>query len=402
LLLVFGWLEQADASLDALPQVAQECEVDLSAPGLSKRFTAACTRFMQAMLQRMAAQLMQADPVDIPLLRRFEAVVVEDSSVVGLPPGLQEGWRGCGGRTGTSPAAVTLQVRWDLLCGQLQGPCLSDGRLPDHRSPFKALALLAGTLFLADLGYFDLAWLQRQAQAGVWWLMRLKSQTVLLNRKGSYRLQLRGLLPQQVGQVVQYGVLGGAQARIPARLIIVRVPSEVARQRRERLEEEARDKGQAVSPEQWYLAEWTIVITNVSRGRLSVIEVLQLMRIRWQLELLYKLWKHYGQIDEWRSKQPWRILCEVYGKLAAMLLHHWLILLGCWHDPWRSLGKAAQVVRRLAMRVLAALHGEYRWDCLERSLRRSMRSGCRVNRRKADPGTMQMLLEGSDWELFSP
>ena len=232
--------------------------------------------------------------------------------------------------------------------------------------------------------------------------MRLKSQTVLLNRKGSYRLQLRGLLPQQVGQVVQYGVLVGAQARIPARLIIVRVPSEVARQRRERLEEDARVKGQAVSPEQWYLAEWTIVITNVSRRRLSVLEVLQLMRIRWQLELLYKLWKQYGQIDEWRSKQPWRILCELYGKLAAMLLQHWLILLGCWHDPWRSLVKAAQVVRRHAMRVLAALHDEYPWDCLERSLRRSMRSGCRVNRRKADPGTMQMLLEGPDWELFSP
>ena len=155
LLLLFGWLEQADASLDALTQVAQECEVELSAPGLSKRFTPACARFMQAMLSRMAAKLMQADPVDIPLLRRFEAVMVEDSSVVGLPPGLQEVWRGCGGRTGTSPAAVKLHVRWDLLCGQLQGPCLSDGRLPDNRSPFKALALLAGTLFLADLGYFD-------------------------------------------------------------------------------------------------------------------------------------------------------------------------------------------------------------------------------------------------------
>ena len=232
--------------------------------------------------------------------------------------------------------------------------------------------------------------------------MRLKSQTVLLNRKGSYRLQLRGLLPQQVGQVVQYGVLVGAQARIPARLIIVRVPSEVAKQRRERLEEEAQDKGQAVSPEQWDLAEWTIVITNVSRGRLSVIEVLQLMRIRWQLELLYKLWKQYGQIDEWRSKQPWRILCEVYGKLAAMLLQHWLILLGCWHDPWRSLVKAAQVVRRHAMRVLAALHGEYRWDCLERSLRRSMRSGCRVERRRTHPSTVQLLLEGLDWELTLP
>jgi hypothetical protein len=26
----------------------------------------------------------------------------------------------------------------------------------------------------------------------------------------------------------------------------------------------------------------------------------------------------------------------------------------------------------------------------------------RVSRRKADPGTTQVLLEGTDWELFSP
>jgi len=37
------------------------------------------------------------------------------------------------------------------------------------------------------------------------------------------------------------------------------------------------------------------------------------------------LWKEHGQIDEWRSKKPWRILCEFYGKLAAMLIQQWLI-----------------------------------------------------------------------------
>src|SRR5882672_10225287 len=36
---VFGWLEKGDASLERLTQVAQEREMTISAPGLSKRFT---------------------------------------------------------------------------------------------------------------------------------------------------------------------------------------------------------------------------------------------------------------------------------------------------------------------------------------------------------------------------
>ena len=43
--LAFGWLENADASLDRLTQVAQEREVTISAPGLSKRLSAEAATF---------------------------------------------------------------------------------------------------------------------------------------------------------------------------------------------------------------------------------------------------------------------------------------------------------------------------------------------------------------------
>lgn len=392
----------AEASLEELTQVAQDCAITISASGLSQRFTAECAQFMQAMMERLSRKLMRADPVDIPLLRRFRAVIVEESSSITLPAALVQVWRGCGGSGSASPSAVKLHTRWDVLSGQLQGPLLSDARLADTSSPFKTLALLRGCLYLADVGYFDLEWLKAQAAMGVFWVMRLRCRTLLLTKNGNHRLELHGMLPQQVGEVREYGVLVGAQARIPARLILVRVPKEVADQRRARLEEEAKDKGQPVSAEQWHLAQWTIVITNVPCQRLSTLEAVRLMRVRWQIELLFTLWKEHGKIDEWRSKKPMRILSEVYGKLAAMIVQHWLILLGCWHDPYRSLVKAAKAVRQVAPRILAALMGDGSLHAALRSLVRKMHSGCRLNTRLHDPSTAQILLEHLDWPGLSP
>ncbi len=400
--LVFGWLQDPQITLDGLSQLAQIREVTISAPGLSKRFTPEAAAFLQAILQRVASQHLRAEAVDIPLLRRFSAVMVEDSTQILLPSELAHLWQGCGGSGSMSPAQVKLHTRWDLLSGELLGPRLTDGRVPDSRSPFKDEPLPAESLYLSDLGYFDLGWLKqlarRQQGKKRYFLTRLKQSTKLYTR-GGHELVLRGLLPQQEGQIVQAGVLVGAKARIPARLILVKVPKEVAEQRRARLEEEAKDEGREVSEQQWYLAHWTIVITNGVSKRVGLPEVFVLLRLRWQIELLFKRWKSGGQVDEWRSKKPWRILCEVYGKLIGQLIQHWLQLLGCWHDPHRSLVKAAHVVRGAAQRLLAALAGEAQVSRVIESIARQMQSGCRLNTRKTRPNTSQLLLDGLDWPL---
>jgi hypothetical protein len=311
-------------------------------------------------------------------------------------------WQGCGGSRNASKSAVKMHVRWDVLSGELTGPVLTDARVPDVRSPLKEMPLPAGSLYVADLGYFDLAWLKELATRvdgeKRFFLMRLKGQVKLYWRTGK-RIELQGLLPQQVGQAAQYGVLVGARARLPARLIMIRVPEEVADQRRERLIEDAKKDGKQVTEEQLYLAQWILLITTVPIKRMSIAEALILIRLRWQIELLFKLWKTYGQVDEWQTKKPWRILCEFYGKLIAMLLQHWLLLLGCWHDPHRSIVKAAEVIRRAALRLLAALQGEASLASILHSIQRSMRSGCRLNIRKTHPSTSQLLLDGLDWSI---
>ena len=321
--LILGWLQRPDERVEGLVQLLERREVSISASGLSQRFTQAAATFLQQMLQRLSEAQMQAEAVEVPLLRRFGAVLVEDSSSVLLPAELAEIWQGWGSGQGASAAAVKLFVRWDVLGGKLEGPRLTDGRHTDTKSPFNQDTLPSGGLYLADLGFFSLGRLSRLAHPAEggkrFFVMRWQYGTGLFTRSG-HQLELRGILPQQEGEAREMGVLLGKQTRLPVRLIMVRVSEEVAEQRRKRIRERAQDHSTRPSEELLYLARWTIVVSNVPRARLSLPEALVLLRLRWQIERLFRLWKEQGQIDEWRTKKPWRILCEFYGKLAAMVL----------------------------------------------------------------------------------
>jgi hypothetical protein len=78
---------------------------------------------------------------------------------------------------------------------------------------------------------------------------------------------------------------------------------------------------------------------------LTLAEAFVLLRCRWQIELLWKLWKMQGLVDEWHTSNEERILCEVYAKLLGLLLQHWLLLLTCWQDPHRSWITVSEIVR---------------------------------------------------------
>ena len=131
--LVFGWLSHPDATLEALTSTAAIREVYVSDTAVHKRFTKSCAQFLHAILEEMTTVIIEADrEVPLELVRRFEAIVLEDSSTVALPNELVTCWQGCGGVPREGDAAVKLHVRWDLKRGGLRGPMLTHGRVSDH------------------------------------------------------------------------------------------------------------------------------------------------------------------------------------------------------------------------------------------------------------------------------
>jgi hypothetical protein len=307
-----------------------------------------------------------------------------------LPEALREIWRGCGNASDQGEAALKLTLRLDLATGLLSNLSLHDGRRHDSAAAHSVSSLPKQALYLADLGFFSLHRLQQIAEGQAFFLSRLRAGTKLYDLEGQ-ELDLPSWLATQA-PTLDVPVLVGKSQHLKARLLAVRVPQEVAEKRRRRLREEAKRKGQMVSSERLALADWTILITNLPVEMLSVAEALVVARARWQIELLFKLWKSQGRLDESRSSKPYRVICDVYAKLLALVIQHWTWLLSLWDYPDRSLVKAAQTVQKYALQLVTGLWSQTRTRETLETIARCLAKGCRMNPRKKHPNTYQLLL----------
>lgn len=389
---VLGWLQNPDATLEALTQTAAALGVGITPQGFDQRFGPEAAELLRRILESAVTHVVSADPVAIPVLQRFSAVSVIDSSTISLPSELATVWRGCGGNVGEGEAALKMQLRLDVSNGTLEGPLLQNGRDQDRSCALQTTALPIGALRLADLGYFNLDVMADLDDKGVFFLSRLQARTVAFDDDG-HRLDLLNLLRRAGPAGLDVEVYIGIAQRLRVRLLAVRVPEEVANERRRKLNAEARHKGQAVSKARLALADWTIYVTNAPAELLSLQETMVLARVRWQIELLFKLWKQHGRIDESRSEKPWRILCEIYAKLTAMVIQHWLFLTGFWAYPGRSWVKAAQTVRAYAIVLVNAMAGNVEIAKVIGWIDNCLAVGCRMNSRRKEPNTYQLLLD---------
>ena len=412
--LVFGWLNNPQATLQQLAQMAATVGVPISPQGLDQRLTPDAATFLHRMVEQAVTQVVAGEPVAIPLLERFQGVYLLDSTTIVLPDSLAEVWQGSGGGQGIhTAAAVKAQVQFDLVTGRLVGPFLQSGRSHDRSAP-QQTQFPVGALRISDLGYFSTPAFAELHQQGVYWLSRLHMFAHLFDLQG-HPLPLAALPawltehardardPSAPCDQVEVALwLGGSGSSAPAdaspgsgipiRLVAVRVPPALAAARRDQLMAEAKRKGQPVSAPRLALADWTIFLTNAPHHLLALEEVLVLARARWQIELLFKLWKQHGLLDESRSGKPWRRLCELYAKMLGLLIQHWLFILSCWRYPARSMTQATQVIRQYSTALALALPFPDRIVDLLLHLRRCLAVGCRITKRKQAHATFQLLL----------
>ena len=301
--LVFGWQANPNASLEELCQSARVCGVTISPQGLQGRLNSPqANRFLHQLLLKGVSYLVQSHSQRDNLLASFAGVYIQDSSQIELPSCLHTMWQG----QQTEQAVLKVQAVLDYQHGQFD-LTLASGR--DHDCPLQTVALPPGSLRLADLGYFKVKVFEQLNKQGVWWVSRLPARSGIW--QGEQVVHLAEWLKKQENVCIDQWVELTAQ-RLPCRLLAVRVPPEVAKERRKRVRKAAsKRKNSRLKPETLALCNWTILATNLPLETFTLDDILSLQRLRWQIELLFKLWKSDLSLDAWRSQLPHQILSEV-------------------------------------------------------------------------------------------
>jgi hypothetical protein len=388
--LVSAWQSAPDVSLAGLSQAIGNAGTPITRQGLHQRFTPEAAELMRRLVEVGLRVVVGDRPVPSSILDRFSAVELTDSSIITLPDELSEIWRGSGGYgQAARTSRLKVSVRWDMKNGHLAQLNLQHGIVHDRRAAAHHAPVQPGSLQLRDLGYFKLDDLEKIGLQQAYWLIRHKVGTQLHDLNGC-PLTLKDWLPQQVGQCIDTLVRVGKDKQLPARLVAERVPPEVVAQRHERLHELARKRQNSPSQHALEMAHWTLYLTNLPPSLLSTRDVFLMGRYRWQVELLFKLWKSDLGVDRWRSTNPHRILCEVYAKLLAALVTHWFLLIGCWHLPRRSLRQAMPAIHGLAWQWANSLHRLSLLTHMLRSLRRSL-THCQMDRSQLQPRAFQLV-----------
>ena len=107
--LVFGFLNQPEASYTDWQQTMELQGIHVSPQAIEERMTAEAAALMCRLLEEMVAMVVSGQECHIPVLQSFDGVYLQDGTVLTLPDELRDYWRGEGGdgrRSGTACATA--------------------------------------------------------------------------------------------------------------------------------------------------------------------------------------------------------------------------------------------------------------------------------------------------------
>ena len=191
---------------------------------------------------------------------------------------------------------------------------------------YARLKMKPGDLILADRGYCHRRGLGAVRQAGADFLVRINWQNLPLQDAEQKPLDLVQLLESIPGsEVVEFEVATVEDKRrgvpsLPARLIVVRKPEEAAEAERQRILREASRKGRQADPRTLKAAAFFFVLTSVPRQKLAAQQVIELYRLRWQIEMAFKRMKGLLDLGDLPMKDPQLAYSYLAAKLLAALM----------------------------------------------------------------------------------
>jgi len=319
--------------LDLVGELYQHFGLSFTKQSLQNRFNHKAVRLLKAVLSHLLNLHIPSD-IDKGIYERFNRVRIKDSTRFALPERYAERYQGYGGVTNFSAAMISIQYEYDLLSGTPMDARLTSGLSNDQSdSRDHTHDIAEGDLFIRDLGYCTADYMKKIDQNGAFFVNRLAPQIKIyyadqpdkeLDLKACVKKLKRYNLPY-----LEYHVLLGKEAKLAARLILSCVDQQTYQKRIKKTQKQARSYGHQVSDNFRNRAKLNLFVTNTEADDLPAQHVQPTYSLRWQIELIFKVWKSQARINDLKEVKIDRFECQLLGKLIWLLLH-WKLY--CWLD----------------------------------------------------------------------
>ena len=299
--------------------------ITITKQSLDERFTAKCESFVKAVLVSVLEERL-SEIYSEEFLPAFNRILIKDSTKFMTPSSLEDEYKSCGGDAHSrSKSSISIQYEYDLKSGRVTDLNITSGNRNDRTdSGASADRVEKRDLILRDLGYFSTPVLKKYAVQEAYFLSRLDSSTNVYDtdlKKISFK-KLYKSMKEEVSEEKEISVYLGKETKLPVRLILQRVPDQVYEQRIREKTKKSKGQGRGQLTEETKVrCRFNLFITNADVSELSIKQVYPLYRLRWQIELNFKIWKSVFKIDSYREMKKYRYLVLLYLKLLLIIVN---------------------------------------------------------------------------------
>lgn len=328
--LLFSEYSQAHTSLpDFTADLSQVYNIDISKEAMHKKFTPEAVNFLKALLNNMLSDQLKSTTVsDLP--QHFACIKIKDSTKFSLPSTYNNEYVGYGNFS-KSNGLLSLQYEYDLISGNWLSIELTNGLRNDQRDSKETIdAITKNDLHIRDLGYVTPTYLSAIVEKQAFFLNRLPAMAGVFNMqmKPLDWKKVDGLLKKANTNSMELKVLLYEKNQIPCRLIIERVSDKEYQKRLKKATSIAKSKGIGISVLHKLKLRYNAFVTNVNSSVLPISKIRKTYYLRWQIELIFKTWKSFFEINKLKKVKKERMECQLLGKLLWILIN-WRLFKTC-------------------------------------------------------------------------
>ncbi len=302
--------------------------IEISKQSLHERFNKYSLAFLKEALERMLQK--QLDFASSKNYKGFNRILIKDSTCFQIDKSLAEAYPGSGGAG--SKASVRIQFEYDILSGRINDLSLNAFNEQDAKDSLATIELTNdGDLIIRDLAYMSLDVLQSIQIRKAFYLCRTSPIVHIFEREdGDYQklnfIEIQRYMKSHGIKCIEKEVYLGSKEKFKTRLIIYLLPEKEVAERIRKAEQNNKKKSKKpLSKEYKARAALNLFVTNASSDQILMEKVWSFYRLRWQIELIFKIWKSICRIEKVKKVKQHRLECYIYSKLILIVLG-WRIL----------------------------------------------------------------------------